>query len=260
MSKGLAYYEIEDQVAVAVIDHPRMNAFDVPTKEALGSVFGELEQRRQEIRAVILMGAGQKAFAAGADIRSFPELDPESAKRRLIRSHEIYRMVETLPWPVIAAIHGYCLGGGLELALCCDVRYADETAQLGFPEVKLSVFPGNGGTRRAQYQVPLGRLKELIYSGDMVDASTALALGLVEKVTPTGQAVEAAMELAAKIKRRGPLAVASAKKVLNENRDLSLEPALEVESDLWAALTTTEDMKEGARSFIEKRKPVYKCQ
>lgn len=141
MDKGLAYYEIEDQVALAVIDHPPMNALDVSTKEALASIFGELEQRRQEIRAVILIGAGQRAFAAGADIRGFLELEPESAKRRLIRSHEINRMVETFPWPVIAAIHGFCLGGGLELALCCDIRYADETAQFGFPEVKLAVFP-----------------------------------------------------------------------------------------------------------------------
>ena len=258
MGQALAHYEIRDQVAIVTIDHPPMNALDVATKEEIGEIFRELDNRRKEIRAVILHGAGDKAFAAGADIKTFMELKPDTAKRRLTRSHQIYKIVEDFEWPVIAAIHGFCLGAGLELALCCDIRYAEESANLGFPEVKLSVFPGNGGTRRALYHVPLGKLKELVYSGDMIDAGEAFRLGLVEKVTPPGRVMDAAMELASKIINRGPLGVAAAKKVLNRTRDLPLSDGLELESDFWANLTATEDMKEGARAFIEKRKPEYK--
>ncbi|MDI6761976.1 MAG: enoyl-CoA hydratase-related protein [Thermodesulfobacteriota bacterium] len=167
-------------------------------------------------------------------------------------------MVENFEWPVIAAIHGFCLGGGLELALCCDIRYVEETAKLGFPEVNLSVFPGNGGIWRSMYHIPLGKLKELVYSGEMIDAMEAFRLGLVEKVVPPGQVMVAAMERAAKIMEKGPLAVAAAKKVINRGRDLSLQHGLELESELWANLTATEDMKEGARAFIEKRKPEYR--
>ena len=258
MGRGLAYYDIEDRTAVVTIDHPPMNALDVPTKEGLAAVFRELDDRREEIRAVILRGAGEKAFAAGADIKTFLELTPDRAKRRLERSHEIYGMIENFEWPVIAAIHGFCLGAGLELALCCDIRYADETARLGFPEVRLSIFPGNGGTKRALYHVPLGKVKELIYSGDMIDAPESLRLGLVEKVTPEGEVMDAALVLADKIARRGPLGVAAAKKVLNRTKDMGLPSGLALESDYWANLTATEDMKEGARAFMEKRKPIYR--
>ena len=169
----------------------------------------------------------------------------------------MYAVVENFQWPVIAAIHGYCLGGGLELALCCDIRYADETAKLGFPEVGLSIFPGNGGTRRGLYYTNLGRLKELMYTGEMIDAAEGFRLGLIEKVVAPGKAMDAALELAAKIMKKGPLGIAAVKKVLNRTRDLSLEQGLGLESDLWAGLADTEDMKEGARAFIEKRKPEY---
>jgi enoyl-CoA hydratase len=259
MEQKLAYYEINDQIAVVIIDHPPMNALDVATKEAIGEVFHELDGRRQEIRIVILHGAGEKAFAAGADIKAFLELTPDMAKRRLFRSHQIYAMVENFEWPVIAAIHGFCLGGGLELALCCDFRYAEETAKFGFPEVNLSVFPGNGGIWRSLYHIPLGKLKELVFTGETISATEALRLGLLEKVVAPGKVMEAAMELAAKIIEKGPLGVATVKKVINRARDLSLNQGLELESDLWANLTATEDMKEGARAFIEKRKPQYRC-
>jgi enoyl-CoA hydratase/carnithine racemase len=167
--------------------------------------------------------------------------------------------VESFECPVIAAIHGFCLGGGLELALCCDIRCAEETAKLGFPEVNLSIFPGNGGTKRALYHLPLGKLKELIYTGEMISATEAFRIGLVERVVPYGQSMDAALELADNIIRKGPLAVATAKKVLNRTRDLALNQSLKLESDLWSNLTTTEDMREGIRAFIEKRKPEYKC-
>lgn len=259
MERPLAYYELQDQIAIVTIDHPPMNALDVATKEAIAWVFRELEGRISEIRAVIMRGAGEKGFAAGADIKTFLELTPPAAKKRLMRSHQIYAQVENFEWPVIAAIHGYCLGAGLELALCCDIRYATASSKLGFPEVNLSVFPGNGGTQRALYQVPLGKLKEWVYTGAIIDANEAFRYGLVEKVVPDHMLMEEAMELARQIASKGPLGVSNAKKVLNRTRDLSLVDGLELESDFWSNLTDTEDMKEGARAFIKKRKPNYKC-
>jgi enoyl-CoA hydratase/carnithine racemase len=258
MEQKLAYYEIKEKTAIVTIDHPPMNALDMATKEAIGKAFEELDGRRQEIRAVILHGAGVKGFAAGADIKTFLELNPDTAKRRLTRSHQIYAMVENFEWPVIAAIHGFCLGGGLELALCCDIRYAEETTKLGFPEVNLSVFPGNGGIWRSLYYLSLGKLKELVFTGEIIGATEACRIGLIERIVPPGQVMEAALELAAKIIEKGPLGVTAGKKVINRARDLSLHQGLELESDLWANLTTTDDMKEGAQAFIEKRKPQYR--
>ena len=259
MGQELAYCEIEDQTAIVTIDHPPMNALDIATKEAIGRVFMDLDNRRKELRAVILRGAGEKAFAAGADIKAFLALNPETAKRRMTRSHQIYGMVENFEWPVIAAIHGFCLGGGLELALCCDLRYASESAKLGFPEVNLSLFPGNGGLQRSLDHMSLGRLKELVYTGTLITAREALEYDLVERVVPDGNVVDAAREVAKEIAQRGPLGVAAAKKILNKTRDLTLARGLELESELWSGLTATEDMKEGARAFVEKRSPTYRC-
>jgi len=259
MGERLARYEIRDRVAIVTIDHPPMNALDVATKEEIGKIFGELDKRRDEIRAVVIHGAGDKAFAAGADIKTFLEMQPDTSKRRLTRSHQIYAIVENFEWPVIAAIHGYCLGAGLELALCCDIRYASESAKLGFPEVNLSIFPGNGGTQRALYQMPLGKLKEWVFTGAIIESKEALEYGLLESVVPDGQVMDAALGLANKIAGKGPLGVAAAKKVLNRTRDLPLVDGLELESDFWSNLTATEDMKEGARAFMEKRKPDYQC-
>lgn len=257
MTKPLVYYEIKEQAALVTIDHPPMNALDVATKDALAEVFTELDTLGSTIRAVVLTGAGDRAFAAGADIKAFLELNPATAKRRLMQSHATYSVIENFQWPVIAALHGYCLGGGLELALCCDIRYASENTKLGFPEVNLSIFPGNGGSIRGQFHLPMGRLKELVFTGEMITAEEALGYGLIEKVVPDGQVLDAALELARRIAGRGPLGVAAAKKVMNRSRNLPLSEGLELESDFWAWLTGTEDMKEGARAFIEKRKPAY---
>jgi len=253
----LCSYVIEQQIAVVTIDHPPMNALDEATKEAIGRVFDELDQRRDELRAAILRGAGEKAFVAGADINSFLTLTPDAAKRRQKRTHAIVAKIEDFQWPVIAAIDGFCLGGGLELALCCDVRYAEEQSRFGFPEVNLAIFPGNGGTVRSLRHAPLGKVKELIFGGEMISAQEALACGLIEKVVPRGQALEAAMTLARRIAGRGPLGVAAAKKSINRARELSVAMGLESESDLWSGLCATEDQKEGARAFLEKRQPKF---
>jgi len=141
MDSKLAHYEIKGQTAVVTIDHPPMNALDIDTKEAIGEVFKETGWPKTGDQGSHTTRSGREGLCAGADIKKFLELKPDTAKRNISRSHQIYGMVENFEWPVIAAIHGFCLGGGLELALCCDVRYAEETSKLGFPEVNLSVFP-----------------------------------------------------------------------------------------------------------------------
>lgn len=258
MSEELVTCEIREGIAEVFLVNPPMNALTLETRLALDRVFRGLEERLAEIRVVILAGSGEKAFAAGADIRAFLDLTEETARERLALTHGIFRRIEDFPAPVIAAIHGYCLGGGLELALCCDIRYASEEAQFGFPETKLAVFPGNGGTARALHVLGLGRFKELVYSGDTVSAQEARDDGLIERVVPTGTHLEAARGLAQKILKRGPLAVRAAKEVINRARDLTVEEALALETQRWAALAETEDMKEGARAFLERRRPLFK--
>lgn len=259
MADKLCHYEIQGSAAVVTIDNPPMNALSTPCREAIHEVFVELDNRLDDFRAVILRGGGEKAFVAGADINSFLELTPAKAKRRHRMTHFWSAFIENFHWPVIAAIDGFCLGGGLELALCCDVRYAEEQAKFGFPETNLSIFPGAGGTVRTLKHAPFGKIKELVFSGEMISAEDALACGLIEKVVPKGGAMEAATALAERIAGRGPLGVAAAKKSLNRARDLSIANGMETESDLWAGLFAYEDPKEGAKAFLEKRKPEYKC-
>ncbi len=259
MSQPLVHYEIEDFIARVTLDNPPLNALTLETKEALRQAFQDLEAKSDQVRAVVLAGGGEQAFVAGADIKAFLELTPETALPRLENTHEIFSLVENYRWPVIAAIQGFCLGGGLELALSCDIRYASADAVLGFPEVNLSIFPGNGGTARALYFLGLGRFKELVYTGRRISAALAYEYGLVEKVVPREELMAEALGLARDIAKRGPLAVAAAKRVINQNRDLALDQSLTVESRNWADLAATEDMKEGARAFVEKRKPRYNC-
>ena len=258
MGQPLVTCKVQDSIARVEINNPPMNALDMDTRLALDDVFMELEQDCDQVRAVVLSGAGDRAFVAGADIKAFVDLTPETALERLRKTHQIFCRVESYRWPVIAAIHGFCLGGGLELALCCDVRLASDDAVFGFPEVNLSIFPGNGGTARALYFLGLGRFKELVYTGRRISAAEAHEYGLVEKVVPRDKLMAEAMDLAAAIARRGPLGIAAAKAVINRNRDLALDESLKTESQAWAGLTETEDIKEGARAFIEKRKPIYR--
>lgn len=249
--------EREGPIAIVWLNNPPMNPLTMELRLALEEVIKDLQEQKKELRAVVLTGAG-RAFAAGADIKAFLTLTPETAKARLMRTHQIFSLVENFPRPVIAAIHGYCLGGGLELAMCCDIRCASADAILGFPEVGLSIFPGNGATARALKFMTLGRFKELVFTGRRIRAQEAYEYGLVERIAPQGKALECALEIAQEIARHPPLGVEAAKRVINRTRDLVLAHALEVESDHWAWLCTTHDMKEAARAFVEKRKPRFK--
>ena len=258
MGQKLAHYEIKNQIAIVTIDHSPMNALDVVTKEAIGEVFAELDARRQEIRAVILHGAGEKAFAAGADIKAFLELTPDIAKRRLSRSHQIYGMVENFEWPVIAAIHGFCLGGGLELALCCDIRVAADTAIMGVPEINLGIIPGYGGTQRLPRLVGMGMAKKLVLTGEHISAQEAYRIGLVDVLVPPSELDDATAKLCRRIASKSPIALAMGKEAINRGMQADLRTGLSIEARCFCLCFGSEDRQEGMKAFLEKRKPDFK--
>jgi enoyl-CoA hydratase/carnithine racemase len=211
-----------------------------------------------DVRAVIVSGRGERAFSAGAHVDEFEDQAGEAGRDRHQLDQDVWRQLAVLPMPTIAAIEGHCLGGGLELALCCDIRVASETARLGLPEVRLAVIPGAGGTQRLPRVVGATRAKELILTGRVLTATEAEAIGLVNRVVAAGQAVTAADELGAEIAARGPLAVREAKRLIDAALDRDLGAGLEAEFEASERIFATEDMVEGARAFFEKREPDYK--
>jgi enoyl-CoA hydratase len=210
-----------------------------------------------DVRVVVLTGAGDRAFCAGSHIGEFEGLKGRVAEGKLLLEKLVYRQLARLPMPTIAAIERDALGGGLELALCCDLRIASERARLGMPEVRLAVLPGSGGTQRLPRVVGPARAKELILTGRIVDAAEAERIGLVNRVVPAGQARAAADGVAAEIAARGPLAVREAKRLVDTALDLSLDAGLAAELDASERIFDTEDMLEGAAAFFAKRDPRY---
>ena len=193
----------EDRLAIVTLDHPPVNALNSGVMEALEKVFDELAGDK-EIGAVVLTGAGEKAFVAGADISEFTTLSSENGERLSRRGQLIFQKIEDLPAPVIAAVNGFALGGGLELALCCDIRVMAENARVGLPEVTLAIFPGYGGTQRLPRTIAPGKAKELIYTGEMIDAAEAYRIGLADHLVPPGEALAEARKIAEKILKRPP--------------------------------------------------------
>jgi enoyl-CoA hydratase len=209
------------------------------------------------VRAVILTGTG-KAFVAGADIGEMVSMTSVEAKRFADAGHALCALIEAAPFPVIAAVNGFALGGGCELALACDFIYASEGAKLGQPEVNLAILPGFGGTQRLLRRVGAARARELIYTGDPISAEQALAFGLVNAVIPAAELLLRARDTALKIASRGPLAVASAKRVMRSGEGLGLPAACELEAQAFAGLFGTEDQRAGMRAFLEKSKTAFK--
>jgi enoyl-CoA hydratase len=234
-----------------------MNALDVGT-------LTELRDRLREhaddpgTLVVVLTGEGDKAFVAGADIKYMSELDPPEAKEWGDLGHEAARLLETMPKPAIAAVNGFALGGGCELALACDFRYAASTAKLGQPEVNLGIIPGWGGTQRLARAVGLGVAKELVLTGRMVDAPEALRIGLVNAVFEPEELLGKTMETARALAAKGPLALAAAKVALNRALAGDHAENLEREAADFAALFSSEDAKEGMTAFAQKREPEFK--
>ncbi|AQU80483.1 enoyl-CoA hydratase [Planococcus faecalis] len=243
-------------IATVFIDNPPMNVLNQQVIRELNKVFSSLKED-EEVVAIILTGRGDKAFVAGADIKEFPErtsTKPEEGPT----VHEIFNMIEDLPKPTIAVLNGYTLGGGLELALTCDIRIAEEHAQIGLPEVKLSLLPGAGGTQRLPRLVGPAKAKELLFTGDSLSATEAERLGLVNSVVPQGEGLAAGAKLAEKFARQSLQALSRLKRLVNVMDEQSWSESLALEEKLFEELFETEDAKEGITAFIEKRKPVFK--
>jgi len=246
-----------EPVAVVTVNRPQvMNALDDTTLRELTDAFIALAAD-PEVRCVILTGAGEKAFVAGADIAAMAELGPDQGRDFAERGHRLGAVMESARAPIIAAVNGFALGGGLELALACDFALASSNAKLGLPEVGLGVIPGFGGTQRLARRIGPGRARELVYTGNLVGADEALRLGLVNAVTEPAGLLPAARALAEKIASRAPLAVAAAKRALREGADLPLGQALALEAELFGALFASADQKEGMRAFLAKRPPKF---
>lgn len=247
----------EERLAVVTINRPPVNALNKQVVDELEEVFDALAAEAG-IGAVIVTGSGEKAFVAGADIGEFPSLNSANGERLSRRGQLVFQKIADFPAPVIAAVNGFALGGGLELALVCDIRVVAENARLGLPEVTLGIFPGYGGTQRLPRLIAAGKAKELIFTGEMIDAAEAHRLGIADHLVAAGEAVNRAREIAGKILKRGPVAVRLAKQAVNKGLEQTLAEGLKTEAALFAALCDTEDQKEGARAFLEKRPPVFK--
>ncbi len=211
-----------------------------------------------QVRAVVLTGRGERAFCAGSHVGEFEAQRGPAGRERRSLDERVASRLACLPMPTIAAIEGDALGGGLELALCCDLRIASARARLGLPEVRLAVTPGSGGTQRLPRLVGPARAKELILTGRLIDAEEAARIGLVNRVVPAGEARQAADALAGEIAARGPLAVREAKRLIDLAGELDLDAGLAAELDASERIFATDDMVEGARAFLGKRPPVYR--
>lgn len=234
----------------------KLNALNLATLTELDQGFEQLRQQAG-LRVVVLTGAGEKAFAAGADISELAGLGAVEARAFSQRGNDLFRQIERFPLPVIAALNGLALGGGLELAMACTLRVAAEHAKLGQPEVKLGLIPGYGGTQRLARLIGPGPALQMVLSGEPIASGDALRLGLVNQVVPAPELAGAATAMAGKIAANAPLAVQFALQAVREGSQMSLEQGLALEASLFALSCSTEDMKEGTRAFLEKRAPRF---
>jgi enoyl-CoA hydratase/carnithine racemase len=252
--------EQDGRVAIVTLDHPPVNALSARLLEELEEAYDELD-RSDETRAIVIRGEGEKAFVAGADITEFPamrEAIEEAAVSGSVRGvQKLALRMDSGSTPIVAAIHGYCLGGGLELAMACDIRIAAEDAQLGQPEIKLGLIPGGGGTQRLPRLVGHGRALYLNLTGDPISGSQAYDWGLVEKAVPREGLMEAALEVARTLSERSPFAMGVIKELAAETRDLPLSQGLRREAQGFIRCIGSADGAEGVVAFLEKRKPEF---
>jgi enoyl-CoA hydratase len=250
--------ERDGNIGVISINRPKaLNALNQQVLTELPAAVRELVYGADPIRALIITGAGEKAFVAGADIAAMAPMTAWTALEMSQLGHAAGALLEALPCVTIAAINGYALGGGLELAMACDLLYASETAKLGQPEVNLGVIPGFGGTQRLTRLVGKCRAKELVFTSDIIDANKAKEIGLVLEVLPKDKLLTHCKEVAKKIASKAPLAVAAAKKLIEEGFDLPLKVANHQEAQAFALLFDTKDRAEGMQAFLEKRPATF---
>jgi enoyl-CoA hydratase len=250
-------YELTDGIATITLNRPAVhNAMNERMREELTAVFGEVV-RSEDARVVVVTGTGERAFSAGADIREFVAPQVPVRFRGGRRRVDFRAAMDRCPQPIIAAIRGFALGGGLELALACDIRIAGEDSQLGLTEVNLAIIPGGGGTQRLPRLVGRGKALEMILTGGRIDAREALRIGLVERVVPATEVLSSAQALARTLAEKAPVALRYAKEAVVKGLGLPLEDGLRLENDLATLLRTTDDRIEGAKAFLEKRKPRF---
>ncbi len=255
MAENLIVVE-RGQVTTIRLQNPPLNLVTVDLTRALDRALGEVESDDQ-VRSVVVTGTGDRAFCAGSDVKEFESLKGRVGEGKLLLEKFVYRRLARLSVPTLAAIQADALGGGLELALCCDLRVADDRARLGLPEVRLGVMPGSGGTQRLPRVVGVAKAKELILTGEIIDASEAARIGLVNRVAGAGKSVETAMAIAEVIASRGPIAVREAKRAIDVAGDLPMDQGLAFELDASERIFNSQDLVEGARAFFEKRDPRF---
>lgn len=249
--------ERRDRVAIVTINRPeKRNALNIQTRAEGAAVLEEL-RTDDSVRVVVFTGAGDKAFVAGADIAEFADRTAIT-QREVMLDRSLFNAFDNFPKPVIAMVNGYCLGGGCELALACDIRIASEKASFGQPEINLGIIPGGGGTQRLTRLVGEGKAMELILTGEIIDAQTALAIGLVNHVVPADQLEAKTIEIANRMADKSPIALRLAKEAVRLASRSNLDEGLRREVDLFALCFSSADKDEGVKAFLEKRKPEFK--
>jgi enoyl-CoA hydratase len=257
MMDVLLVEKLEGRVALLTVNRPeKMNALNSEVRKALFAAFRELAEE-DDVRVVVITGAGDKAFIAGADIAEFKDARAVEQYRSM-QAGDIYSLMEAFPKPIIAMINGFCLGGGYELAMACDIRIASEKAKLGQPEVNLGIIPGGGGTQRLPRLVGEGHANRLIMSGSLIGAEEAARIGLVEQVLPADELRDATLELARGIAGRSPIALQAAKETVLAARRMPLDEGLKFERAWFGLLFSTDDKNEGVEAFLAKRAPEFK--
>ncbi|WP_432408517.1 enoyl-CoA hydratase-related protein [Wukongibacter sp. M2B1] len=250
--------KVDGKIAEVTINRPKaLNALNSQTLRELGEVINKLTED-EEIKVVIITGAGEKAFVAGADITEMQSLNAIEGRKLARLAQKVFSAIETMPQIVIAAVNGYALGGGCELAMACDIRFASANAKFGQPEVTLGIIPGFAGTQRLPRLVGRGVAKELIIGGDMINAEEAYRINLANKIYNLEELLPKTREFAEKVLSRGTLAVSFAKTAINNGMNMDTESAYNYEADLFGLCFATEDQKEGMKAFIEKRKAEFK--
>jgi len=258
MTEELVLFQQEDGIATITINRPKqMNALNPEVLNQLEQALDRAEKDK-DVKVILITGAGEKAFVAGADIAEMSKMTPLEAKEFSKLGQKVFRKIEQIKKPVIAVVNGYALGGGLELAISCDYILASENAQLGQPEVGLGIFPGFGGTQRLVRILGKLRAKELVFFGERITAQKAYEMGLVNEIVPQDKLMERAKELAKKLMEKGLVAIGLVKTAIERGADLDLDSALLIEQTLFGLCFDTHDQKEGMSAFLEKRKPQFK--
>ena len=248
---------VEGPIGIITINNPKANALSGPLVKELDLAFQEFEQNNA-IRVIIITGYGEKFFVAGADIKGFVDKNATEGRAQGRQLQLTFNKIEYSSKPVIAAINGYCLGGGLELAMCCDFRYASENAQLGQPEIDLGLIPGAGGTQRLPRLIGKGKAKELMFSGLRISAKEALDLQLVQKVFPLDSLLEETKKMANLLAKKSPIILQHLKEVIDRGTEINIDAALVLEADKFGLCFSTNDKIEGVNAFLEKREPNFK--